>query len=438
MYPHIQTVESSPALPDETDVAVIGGGIIGVATAWALARTGVRVTLLEKGVIAGEQSSRNWGWCRTMGRDEREIPLAMASLARWPELAAALSEDIGFKRTGILYACRNEAELTQQREWLARARHYGVSSRLLDSAELARYMPGVDPGAFVGALYTPDDGRAEPDVVAPAMARSAMRLGATLLQQCAVRGLETRAGRVHAVVTERGRVRTQAVVLAGGAWSSLFCRHLGIRLPQLKVLGSVMRTAPMPGGPDAALGTSGFSFRKRADGGYTISHRGGSLAPIVPDSFRYLRDFLPMMRTSREEFRLRLDARLWQEAWHHRRWSDDGVSPFERERVLDPVPSARVLKEATRQIGEAVPFFRDLEITQRWGGLIDVTPDAVPVIDAIDTLPGFHLATGFSGHGFGTAPGAGQLMADLVTGNTPLVDPTPYRFSRFAEADPTP
>lgn len=434
MYPHIQTVKTADTLPEATDVAVIGGGIIGVCTAWSLARAGVRVTLLEKGVIAGEQSSRNWGWCRTMGRDEAEIPLAMASMARWPELAAELPEDIGFQRTGILYACRNDAEMEQQRAWLERASHHGVGSRLIDASELGRIMPSVERGTFVGALYTPDDGRAEPDVTAPAIARSAMRAGATMLQQCAVRGIETRAGRVHAVITERGVIRTQAVVLAGGAWSSLLCRHLGIRLPQLKVLGSVMRTAPMPGGPEMALGTSGFSFRKRADGGYTLSHRGGILAPIVPDSFRFLRDFQPMLRTSREEFRLRLDHRLWREAWHNRRWKDDGISPFERERVLDPRLSHKVLAQARRQIGEAMPFFKQIEVRQQWGGLIDVTPDAVPVMDEVESLPGFYLATGFSGHGFGTGPGAGQLMADLVTGSTPIVDPKPYRFDRWKRA----
>lgn len=431
MYPNIMSVDTTDTLPEATDVAVIGGGIIGVCTAWSLAQIGVRVTLLEKGVIAGEQSSRNWGWCRTMGRAEAEIPLAMASLARWPELAARLSEDIGFERTGIVYACRNEAEMAQQQQWLDSARSYGVSSRMIGREELARLMPQVDPNAFVGALYTVDDGRAEPHVTAPAIARDAIRAGATLMQHCAVRGIETQAGRVHGVITEQGTLRAQAVVLAGGAWSSLMCRHLGIRLPQLKVLGSVMRTRPMAGGPEMALGTSGFSFRKRADGGYTISNRGGILAPVVPDSFRFLKDFRGMLRDSHEEFRLQLDRRLWQEARHCRAWRDDHISPFERERVLDPKPSQRVLNQARQQIGEALPFFKHIDVQQHWGGMIDVTPDAVPVMDALDAMPGLYLATGFSGHGFGTGPGAGQLMADLVTGATPLVDPGPYRFGRW-------
>ncbi|ART63401.1 NAD(P)/FAD-dependent oxidoreductase [Kushneria marisflavi] len=434
MYPNILPVETTDILPEATDVAVIGGGIIGVCTAWSLARAGVRVTLLEKGVIAGEQSSRNWGWCRTMGRAEAEIPLAMASLARWPEMAARLSEDIGFKRTGIVYACRNDAEMAQQQQWLERARNYGVSSRMIERKELAQLMPQASPEAFVGALYTADDGRAEPHVATSAIARDAIRAGANVIQRCAVRGVETRAGRVHGVITEKGTLQTQTIVLAGGAWSSLMCRHLGIRLPQLKVLGSVMRTRPMAGGPELALGTSGFSFRKRADGGYTISNRGGILAPVVPDSFRFLKDFRGMLRDSREEFRLRLDRRLWQEARHCRGWRDDHVSPFERERVLDPTPSQRVLQQARQQIGEALPFFKHIEIQQHWGGMIDVTPDAVPVMDQVDAMPGLYLATGFSGHGFGTGPGAGQLMADLVTGATPLVDPSPYRFGRWQKA----
>ena len=74
-----------------------------------------------------------------------------------------------------------------------------------------------------------------------------------------------------------------------------------------------------------------------------------------------------------------------------------------------------------------------MKVAESWGGVIDVTPDAVPVISAVDTLPGFFIATGFTGHGFGIGPGAGRLMAELVTGETPVVDPTPFRYSRFTD-----
>ena len=114
-----------------------------------------------------------------------------------------------------------------------------------------------------------------------------------------------------------------------------------------------------------------------------------------------------------------------------KRWALDEVSPFEHVRVLDPEPVAADIDAAKANLARAFPIFKDVPIAERWGGLIDATPDAVPVISPVETIPGFFIATGFSGHGFGIGPGAGRLMADLVAGATPVVDPAPYRFARF-------
>ncbi len=115
-----------------------------------------------------------------------------------------------------------------------------------------------------------------------------------------------------------------------------------------------------------------------------------------------------------------------------RSWSLDQATPFEAVRVLDPAPREGVLAEARAALSRAFPAFAAMQVAQSWGGLMDVTPDAVPVIDRVAALPGFFLATGFSGHGFGIGPGAGRLIADLVAGDAPVVDPAPFRFSRFA------
>ena len=116
-----------------------------------------------------------------------------------------------------------------------------------------------------------------------------------------------------------------------------------------------------------------------------------------------------------------------------RQWKLDARSPFEDIRVLDPKPDEAQVEEARNDIAAAFPFFRDMKVENAWGGLIDVTPDAVPVISPVESVPGFFIATGFSGHGFGIGPGAGRLMAELVTGDAPCVDPSPFRFSRFSD-----
>lgn len=431
MYPYINYIESS-LLPKSTDITIIGGGIIGISTALYLAKYGAQVTVLEKGWVAAEQSCRNWGWCRTMGRDINEIPLAIESLELWDSLSKEINDDLGFKRTGIIYACRNEKEMTEQKLWLEQAKKFGITSRVLDKTELEARLNNISNTAFIGGLYTPDEGRAEPDIAVPALARYAQSLGVKIVQQCAVRDVEITDNKVTSVLTEHGKLKTNIAILSGGAWSSTFCRRMGIRLPQLKVLGSVMRTAPIAGGPEGAFGTTGFSFRRRADGGYTIAHRGGAIAPVVSDSFRYLNDFRGMMRASHDEFSISLDPRrMYKESVQLRQWTENGKSPFERERVLDPVPSRRLLDRAYEDIKQALPFFKNTRIIQQWGGYIDVTPDAIPVIDQMPGIQGAYLSTGFSGHGFGAGPGAGKLMADMIMKNSNSVDNSPYRLNRF-------
>jgi glycine/D-amino acid oxidase-like deaminating enzyme len=420
-------------LPARADVVVVGGGIVGVSAALHLAKKGISVALCEKGRIAGEQSSRNWGWCRTMGRDPAEIPLSIESLRMWAAMNLEVGAETGFRNSGIVYLCETQKDLDEREAWLAHARSYQVNSRLLGPAEVDRALPG-SARRWMGALFTPTDGRAEPQLAVPAMAEAARRMGATVMASCAVRGLETAAGAVSAVITEKGRISCSSVILAGGAWSRLFCGNVGLDFPQLKVLGSVMRTAPLDGAPDYAVGASNFAFRKRLDGGYTVAQRGANITPIVPDSFRLFFDFLPSLTKQWRELRLRIGRRFIEEWNIPRTWPLDGPSPFESVRVLDPQPVETILAEARSNLTRSFPAFKDMTIAGRWAGLIDVTPDAVPVISPVQALPGFFLASGFSGHGFGIGPASGRLIADLVAGDRPIVDPAPFRFERLARA----
>src|SRR5579863_3585699 len=255
MSPPVNPVQSDSRVPDRTGVVVVGGGIIGACTALFLAEKGHAVVLCEKGRIGGEQSSRNWGWCRTMGRDVDEIPMAIESLRLWRGMNARTQRETGYRQAGIVYLCETEKEMAEREKWLAEARQYQVDARVLRGAAMDAVVPGAS-SLFIGALHTPTDGRAEPSHAAPAIAEAARDAGATALTECAVRGVEMQGGRVSGVVTEKGRIGCDAVVLAGGAWSRLFCGNAGIELPQLKVLASVFRTAPLDGGPDVAASGS--------------------------------------------------------------------------------------------------------------------------------------------------------------------------------------
>jgi glycine/D-amino acid oxidase-like deaminating enzyme len=432
MAPRVDPVVSDETLPQRADVVIIGGGIIGTSTALFLAQKGISVALCEKGHIAGEQSSRNWGWCRKMARDPREIPLIIESLRLWERMNETAEAETGFRTCGIMYLGETAAELAQLEAWLEHARQYQLDTRLIGGDEVAERLPGLAK-KWAGALYTASDGKGEPQLAAPAIANAARRLGASIHTQCAVRGIETAAGRVAGVVTEKGRIACQSVVLAGGAWSRLFCGNLGVELPQLKVLGSVMRTEKLDGGPEISASGGLFGYRKRMDGGYTVATLGVRTIDLVPDNFRLLFDYLPAARLHWKKLRFRFGSRFAEEWRMKRRWSLDEATPFEAVRTLDPVADPFVLDRARADIAASFPAFRDIKIAETWGGMIDVMPDAIPVISAVEKVPGFFIATGFSGHGFGIGPGAGRLVADMVAGGPTLVDPAPFRLSRFTD-----
>lgn len=429
--PVIRHVASDTTLPKQAAVCVIGGGVAGVSTALELAERGIDVVLLEKGEIAAEQSSRNWGWCRQMGRDPREIPLIQVSMGLWDGMNARVEAETGFTRCGILYLCENEEQLAAKNDWFEKnAKPAGLATRMIGAAEANELQPGCTR-PWKGALYTPNDGRAEPFIAVPLMAEALKRKGGKVFTNCAVRGLETKAGRISAVVTEHGSIACDTVVLAGGAWSRRFCHNLGIPLPQLTVVNSVMRTEPLDTGLTRTCSGGHFTFRKRMDGGYTITHNHFSVADIVPDSFRLFREFLPALMLDLKGLRLRVGKRFIDEAKLKRKWALDEKSPFEEVRILDPEPVRDILDDAEKHLKQYYPAFKPMKIAERWAGCIDAVPDAVPIISKVEKLEGFHLCTGFSGHGFGLGPGAGKLMAEMVTGETMCVDPSPFRYTRF-------
>jgi glycine/D-amino acid oxidase-like deaminating enzyme len=419
------------ALPDHANVVIIGGGIVGVSTALSLVERGHSVVLCEKGRIGGEQSSRNWGWVRMSQRELPEIPLALESMKLWDKMNARVQGETGFRRTGVMYAARTRDELDAYASWMPRAREYGIDSRIISGDE-AMALANGSTGRFAGALHTPSDGRAEPLKAVPAMATAARRLGAILLGNCAARGLETTAGRVSAVVTERGTIRCDAALLAGGAWSRLFCGNLGIELPQLKIRGSVMRTTAVKDGPKLSIRLPGFALRPQLDGGYTLAHSGAVISEIVPDTLRFGLKYIPTLKARWGDMRLRINGSFLTEWRMKRRWTLDERTPFEDVRSLEPEPIHSFLDEALENCRREFPAFRAAGIAERWGCIIDVSPDTFPILSEVERLPGFHIATGFSGHGFGLGPAAGELMAQIVTGERPNVDPSAFRFDRFA------
>jgi len=425
-------IQYNDALPASAEVVIIGAGIIGITTAWFLAKQGIKVLVCDKGRVAGEQSSRNWGWIRQQGRDEAELPIMMESMTLWENLSNDIGVDIGFRREGSLYLCKSEAELALHDNFLSFSKQYGLDSSRLNSKEISRLSNGLQ-GRWHHAVHTPSDARAEPSLAVPAIAEACSRHGVTIKEACAVRQLSTTNGQVDGVYTEHGLVKCSNVLCCGGAWSSDLLHQNGLNLPQLSVKASVARTEKSPLIFNGNAAGSGLAFRRRLDGGYTIAMTDFLEVFPTAQSFRQFSAFLPLLRVAHKKLKLRIGTDWKERFLLPRKWTKDDITIFEKNRVLNPVPSHYSLRRMRKVLNDRLPELSNIAIIQSWGGMIDTTPDAVPVIDSSDTINGLFIATGFSGHGFGIGPAAGKIMAELIQGNACGHDLSRFRFSRFSD-----
>lgn len=425
--------EHQAQLPEHADLVVIGGGVIGVMTAWFARKSGLSVVLLEKGRIACEQSSRNWGWVRQQGRHLAELPLSIEALRLWPELQNEVNAELGFRREGVMFIATTKKAEAEHDDWLQSAKPFGVDTKIIPQSQLGNYFPHVDR-RWRSAMLTPSDGRAEPWIAVSTVARALADRGGIVRENCAVRCLDIQAGALTAVVTEVGVIRTSRAVLAAGPWSSLFLQNYGVSIPQLSVRATVAATAPMPdmdytgGAEDSAI-----AWRKRLDGGYTLAQGEFHEFYIGRDAFRHFGRFAPIL--ARDIMRTRLlptAPRGYPDAWGTpRKWNADEQSPFERQRVLNPQPNRGRMRAIQRSFQDRFPSLGAVTLQQAWAGMIDVTPDDIPILDEVPGLPGLILATGMCGHGFGIGPAMGKALANMASGQPTGHDMTPFRFDRF-------
>jgi glycine/D-amino acid oxidase-like deaminating enzyme len=426
-------IEHDAPLPSDADAVVIGGGIIGVMTAWELAKVGLKPVLLEKGRIAGEQSSRNWGWIRVQGRDLAEIPIMLEAQSMWRDLDVRVG-GLGLAQTGTLFMAAKDGDMAGFQEWLDLAAPYQLSSKLLNAHELADHIPHAN-ARLAGALYTPNDLRAEPWVAVPALARAAVEDGVTIIENCAVRMLDIEGGAVTGVITEKGRIKSERVALAGGSWSSLLLRRHGVSIPQLSVRATVAATDALPEVVSDSGVDDRLAWRRRADGGYSLAPSGFHELFVGPDAFRAAMGFLPQLRQDPLGTRyLPAAPKGFPDAWGtKRRWSADKQSPFEKMRILNPKPNARKVEKLAREFAGTFPSLGAVTIKDAWAGMIDVMPDVVPVVDACAALPNLTICTGMCGHGFGIGPAFGRITAKLMQGKETGHDLSRFRLSRFSD-----
>jgi glycine/D-amino acid oxidase-like deaminating enzyme len=419
-------------LPVRADVVIVGGGIVGCAAAYYLAKRGVGVVLVEKDEIGRAQSGRNWGFVRQQGRDPLELPLMIESNRIWCGLERELDADVEWVQGGNLALATTPERIGLFEQWCAIAREHGLDTSVLTATQLKRVVPALQ-GEWLGGMYTHSDGHAEPRKAARAFADAAAARGARIVERCTVESIGTSKGAVTEIATERGVVKTATLIAAAGAWTAKLAAPLGLDLPVRWVRSTVARTTPVPTITDAGVWAPTVAFRQRRDGTLNLGGGGWADHDVTLESLRHARLFMPNYMKNRKLFRFHFGRPLVADAIARLPGSHGRRHPFTARWALEPQPNVSKARWTFDEFRRIFPTIDDMRITDMWAGYIDATPDALPVIGPVDRPRGFVFATGFSGHGFGLGPIAGRLVAELVTEGKPSLDIGAFRFSRFAE-----
>jgi glycine/D-amino acid oxidase-like deaminating enzyme len=425
-------VNNEETLPLRADVVIVGGGIVGCAAAYYLAKRGVRALLFEKDEIGRAQSGRNWGFVRQQGRDPLELPLMIESNRIWSGLERELAADVEWVQGGNLALATSPERIALFEHWCGIAREHGLDTSVLTTAQLKRVVPDLH-GEWLGGMYTQSDGHAEPRKVARAFADAAAARGARMVEGCTVESIGITNGAVSEVMTERGTVKTRTLIAAAGAWTTKLAAPLALGLPVRWVRSTVARTSPVQRITDAGVWAPSVAFRQRRDGTLNLGGGGWADHDMTLESLRHVRLFMPNYMKNRKLFRFHFGRPLVADAIARLPGSRDRRHPFAARWAVEPEPNVSKARWIFDEFRRLLPMIDDIRITDMWAGYIDATPDAIPVIGPVDRPSGFVFATGFSGHGFGLGPVAGRLVAELVTDGETSLDIRGFRFSRFAE-----
>jgi glycine/D-amino acid oxidase-like deaminating enzyme len=418
------------SIPSKVDVVIIGAGIMGLATAYFLSSEGLSVLVLEKNLIASQQSSRNWGFIRTQDRDFSEIPLSLHAQILWEEFSKTSPTDFNWRRRGCLYAANDQNQMTHFEKWAHEASDHGVETKVLSASEFRRLAPLVAQTPL-GGMWTASDTQADPEKACASLAFKAKAAGASIVEGIGAVSIDIAAGSVCGIETEKGYVATSTVVVAAGATSHRLLRTVGINIPQQTVRNSVALTQPLPELLEPCFCGFGIGLRQRLDGSCIITDEALCDIDLTLDSFRNFSAFVPSFKQNRKSFSIHVGRPLMEDVGRL-------LSGQQRHSAVQPrnphiPPNLKRLEGARKRMQELFPTAPKIELSKQWAGMIDVTPDALPIIERHPDVTGIIVATGFSGHGFGLGPAVGDIVADLVLGKTPKVNISAFKSGRFRD-----
>ena len=377
------------------DVVIIGGGVNGCAAAYYLAKSGVKnVAVLEASKSIGHGgSSRNGGGVRQSGRDVRELPYAMYGIQNmWPTLSEELGVDTEYTQKGNLRMGKTPAHLKKLEMLANNAKSVGLDVRMIDQKEVKEICPYLSD-EVIGASWCPTDGHANPLTTTLGYYKRALDMGVRFYTDAPVKELKKVKGRVRKVILNDGTVfEGETVILVAGYESRAIARTIGVDVPMTRLIDECFVTEMQPHMIDVRFGCADVDFY-----GHQTKH--GSFV-FGSDSG-------------------------WESV-------TEMVDPSTN--VPDPsrlTTNSYTLSASCRAIENYIPALKDAKIVRSWAGWLDESFDGVPFLSPVEEAPGLILACGFTGHGFGTAPAVGLMLAQMATGQDTVVDITPLRYDRF-------